>query len=78
MNKKQWALLSIFSWILSFIFIGIDSLYSSCLNLLFISESALDFTDVWCIVNGEIYEPFIYLFGSLGIIFMILGWLEKK
>lgn len=34
--------------------------------------------DVQCVVLGEIYEPFIYLFYALFVVFMILGFMEKK
>ena len=78
MNRKQWNVLSITSWILMILFIGIDSLNNRCLNLRLLSESPLDFSDVWCIINSEIHEPFIYLFFVLGITFLICAGLEKK
>jgi len=77
MNKAQWNVLSVFSYVLMFIFIGLDSQYYSCSNFALL-ENTLNSGDIWCIVSGEIYEPFIYLFFSLGIIFLILGWLESR
>lgn len=75
MNKNQWYKLSISSVILMFIFIGIDSLYRGCSRAV---SNQLSVYDIWCIVNAEIYEPFIYLFFILNWIFLICGWLEKK
>ncbi len=44
-----------------------------------ISEvETLDKYDVTCILGGEMYEPFIYLFNVLWIVFLILAWLEPK
>jgi len=36
----------------------------------------LDEFDVVCFVNGEIYEPFIWLFAMLIIVFNILSYLD--
>ena len=75
MNKSQWFVLSWSCMIIGVIFIAIDSFSTRCINL--ISEQ-LSIYDVWCVVNAEIYEPFIYMFYMLFIVFMILGFMEKK
>ena len=89
MNRKQWG---VFAWgflLLGLLFIGIDSLNNNCFNLkLELSlmnmrlgtpiQDNLDFADVWCVVNSEIYEPFIYISYFLWIVFLICGWLEPK
>ncbi|MBU4351616.1 MAG: hypothetical protein KJ939_00855 [Nanoarchaeota archaeon] len=36
----------------------------------------LDKLDVMCVLGGEIYEPFIYLFNILGFVFIICGSIE--
>jgi len=41
------------------------------------SSEPLTRGDLWCI-NTELYDPFIWLFGTLGWMFLILGFLEKK
>lgn len=37
----------------------------------------LDEHDVICIVRGEIYAPFIWLFTVLGIVFLLCGFFQK-
>ena len=75
MKRSQWLTLSIASYIGMGWFIRLDSGFWSCLNLL---SEKLGSYDVWCIVNGEIYEPFIYLTFGLGIVFSICFLLEPK
>lgn len=79
MNKLQWYLLSIVSTLGMMWFIKLDSFYWGCMNMLFGTPSnhVMDFADVWCIINGEIYEPFIYLLFGLGTVFLLLAFLEK-
>ena len=72
-NKKDLLILGFIFIILMclFIFLDISHENSSCFggypSLEKVGES-LDFTDVYCIVNAEVYEPFIYLFASLWLI----------
>ncbi len=75
MNKKQWYVLSISSIIMMLIFIALDGAYWGCLGSMY---GTLSVSDVWCIVNGEIYEPFIHLSYALSLVFLIMGFLEAK
>ncbi len=84
MDKKQWYKLAIASFLLSMLFISLD------MNNGFIPtpfgnpcksyqiEQPLNKYDITCILGGEIYEPFIYLFSLLWVFFLILAWLEPK
>lgn len=79
MNKKQWHTLSILSMVIMVIFIRIDLVNNSCLDLaLEYTTSTIGIYDVWCIINSEMYEPFIYLSFMLSGVFLILGLLESK
>ena len=87
MNKKQWKVLAWSCLILGMLFAGLDLGNNSCLNYILdshltnlgVSEvSTYSPFDTWCIVNAEIYEPFIYLSYFFWIIFLILGWMEKN
>ena len=80
MNKKQRYVLAWSCMIIGIMFIGLDTMNTSCLNakMLEITFEPADIFDVWCVVNAEIYEPFIYLSYALWIVFMICAWLEPK
>ena len=78
MNKKQWYVLSWSFMILGILFIWLDTMNGVCLSALFSSVSELSFADIHCVVNSEMYEPFIYISYFFWIVFMILGWMEKK
>lgn len=78
MNRNQWLVLAWSCMIIGILFIGLDMTKGSCLNINQISSEPVNLSDVWCIVNAEIYEPFIYMFYSLWIVFLILAWLEPK
>ncbi|TKJ17294.1 hypothetical protein CEE44_02040 [Candidatus Woesearchaeota archaeon B3_Woes] len=106
MNRKQWYVLAIVSFLLGNFFIYLDinngflplpSIGNPCNfeeRLLLekynageitieeyrekIKDGQLDKYDVTCILGGEMYEPFIYLFNLLWIVFLILAWLEPK
>ena len=67
MDKTQWLVLQISLVLILFLFISIDTSAISC---------GVD--DVYCLLNSEIYDPFILLIGSLALVVMILGWLEPK
>ena len=76
MNKNQWFILSITFWILMFLFIKVDSTFNC--DMFSVTEANLDKSDIWCVVNSEIYDPFIWLFPILAIAFFVCGWLEPK
>ena len=80
MNRKQWFVLAWSCMIIGIIFIGIDTMNTNLFNarLSQMSFEPADIGDVWSVVNAEIYEPFIYMFYSLSIVFMICGFLEPK
>jgi len=119
MNKKQWYVLAIVSFLFGMFFIRLDLnngfLYSLPNNLTKTGNVCLDMTftdldikqnlldkhdkgeitwkeleegfkevetldeyDIICLLGGEIYEPFIYLFNFLWPVFLILAWLEPK
>lgn len=75
MKRSQWFVLAWSCMLIGMMFINLDNLYRGC----FVTASAsLNYYDVWCIVNSEMYEPFIHLFYALWIVFMIIGFLEPK
>ena len=43
-----------------------------------IEGEPLDTGDVWCVINAEMFDPFIWLTGFLWVIFIVLGFLEPK
>ena len=75
MNRNQWLVLQFSSIALMLLFISLDSSYWGCIGSMY---GELNASDVWCIVNGKIYDPFIWLFGILNFVFMICGFLEPK
>ena len=42
------------------------------------ADAPLDEYDVQCIIGGELYEPFIYLFNIGWMLILVLAWLEPK
>ena len=76
MNRKQWYALAIAFWVLMILFISIDLKYNC--DMFSVDDNVLSKYDVWCVVNGEIYDPFIWLFGVLWITFLICAWLQPK
>ena len=87
MNRKQYFVLAWSFMLIGMMFIGIDTMYTHTLNTALeidtlqimsgINEPA-DIGTIWIVVNAEIYEPFIYLSYVLFVVFMILGFMEKK
>ena len=75
MNKKQCIILAWSSMILMVLFIGIDTMNNSCLDyvldLNYGNTIVYSPYDTFCIVNSEVYEPFIILFFLLMWVFMI-------
>ncbi|HDZ27931.1 hypothetical protein LCGC14_1005720 [marine sediment metagenome] len=80
MNRKQWFVLAWSCMIIGILFIGLDTMNGGCLRAKMSSLTAepADLGDVWCVVNSEMYEPFIYLAYMLWVVFLILGFLEPK
>lgn len=80
MNRKQWFALAWSCMLIGMMFIGIDNMNNHCLNarIDYVPYGELDISDVWCVVNAEIYEPFIYLSYALFVVFYILGFMENK
>jgi len=76
MNRKQWYALAIAFFVLMIFFIYLDSIYYC--DVFSIEEETLSKADIFCVVNGEIYDPFIWLFGVLWIVFLICTWLQPK
>jgi len=72
MNKKQWNVLGIFFILMGILFILLDTTSLPCL------AGEVTASTIYCVVNAEILEPFIWLFYPLGIVCFILGWLEKR
>ncbi len=80
MNRNQWFVLGIFFILMNTVFIQLDTSALPCLNVA--GETTATESDIvssiYCIVNAEILEPFIWLFFPLGLICFVLGWLEPK
>ena len=81
MKRNQWFVLAWSFMLIGMMFIALDTMNSHCLDTkisLISLGSELDLSDVWCVINAEILEPFIYLSYALWIVFMILGFMENK
>lgn len=99
MDRKQWYVLAIVTFLFGVLFIKLDinkGSLSSSTNICdyeeklyyggkitfeqytSMSDAPLDELDVYCLVRGEIYAPFVYLFNFLWIVFLILAGLESK
>lgn len=76
MKRSQWFIFSIVFWILMILFITIDNTFDC--DMFEKYELPLGKFDIWCIVNSEIYDPFIWIFATLGVACIICGCLEKK
>lgn len=59
-----------------FLFIRIDLTWNLSCDIS--NNSPLDNADIVACVNSEIYDPFIWLFFGLAVIFSICAWLEPK
>ena len=77
MNKKQCDVLMWSSLIIMILFIGIDTINNSCLDYVFDLNLGTSIIyspyDTFCVVNSEIYEPFIILFFLLTWVFIFCG-----
>lgn len=74
MRSNQWYVLGFAFLILMIWFIKIDLTFNC--NMFSVADENLDKADMWCVVNSEIYDPFIYLFAVLWIVCWINAWLE--
>jgi len=80
METKDLYAFGFISLILMTFFIFLDTSFS-CLSGLLDNTKTVRVYEVWCIVSGEMYEPFIYLFAALTIIFWVwavTSWLKEK
>jgi len=75
MNRKQWFVLAFGFLVMQIIFISMDSMSPLSCGM---EGKPLDTGDVWCVINAEMFDPFIWLTGFLWIIFVIIGFLEPK
>ena len=80
MKRSQWFTLAWSCMIIGMIFIGIDLMNNQCLNLMLENPTfePTSLFNTWCVINSEIYEPFTYLSYMLWIVFLTLGFMEKK
>ena len=74
MNKIQWKVLGIASWLLMVLFIFLDLSH----GFILINDVCLGSDDIYCVVRGEVFMPFIYIFFVLGIVFHICSLFERK
>jgi len=58
-------------------FISLDTPTESC-ETFALEQDSLDKADVWCTLQAEMFDPFIYMFPILAIGFAICGFLEPK
>ncbi|MBU0460863.1 MAG: hypothetical protein KKH52_03995 [Nanoarchaeota archaeon] len=75
MNRKQWFVLVLGLIVIQTIFISFDSMSPLSCG---IEGKPLDTGDVWCVINAEMFDPFIWLIGFLIPVFIICGFLEPK
>ncbi|MBS3085697.1 hypothetical protein J4225_03360 [Candidatus Pacearchaeota archaeon] len=80
MNRNQWFVLSIFFTLMGVFFIQLDSSATLCFNIAgeSIPTEAEIVSSTYCVINSEIFDPFIWFFFPLGIVCIFLGWLEPK
>ena len=78
MNKKQLTILAWGFLLIALIFISMDTSGYSCVNDSFVSERPFDVSDAYCVMNAEMYEPFIWTFFLLWVLFTILAWQTKE
>lgn len=78
MNKKQLYILAFGFMLIGIIFIYLDISGSSCLYPQLLDERPFDISDAYCIMNTEMYDPFIWMFHLLWVLFMVLAWQTKE
>lgn len=75
MNRYQWAVLIIGLTGIMFMFIRMDAMSpSECV----VPGTELTTYEVWCIINAEMFDPFIWLLGFLIPVLTICAFLEPK
>ena len=74
MNTKQWYVLSISSYLLAILFVRISLQWKGFCDVF----DEVTMSNIFSCIRGEIFAPFPYIFFTLGIVFLILAWLEPK
>ena len=67
MKRSQWLVLGIGFMLIGIFFIKLD-----------VYDPVLCRDDLWCIMQAEMFDPFISLLFPLSWIFLICGFLEPK
>ena len=75
MNRNQWFRLAFGFMAIMIVLISLDVFSPLSCGMM---DRPLTTGDVWCVIQAEMYDPFIMIFGMLWILFIILGFLEKK
>ena len=81
MKRNQWFVLAFSFMMIGIMFIGLDLIANRCLNFVMnnIEQSyAHVVSSTYCLIESAMFEPFIYLSFALVLVFMILGFMEKK
>ncbi|MBU2576519.1 MAG: hypothetical protein KKF50_02255 [Nanoarchaeota archaeon] len=78
MNKKQLYILAWGFMLIGTMFIYIDTSAGVHLTNSLSSERPFDISDAYYVMNAEMYDPFIWTFFSLWVLFMILAWQTKE
>jgi len=75
MRRSQWFVLAFGFLAIGLFFISLD-VYDpfSC----GVEGQPLTVDSVWCVMQAEMFDPFIYVFHFLWVLFMICGFLESK
>ena len=75
MRRAQWFVLAFGFLAIGAFFISIDKSDPFSCDL---EGQPLTVGSVWCVMQAEMFDPFIYVFHFLGFLFMICGFLEFK
>ena len=73
MNKKQWNVFAIASYLLGILFAKISLQWKGTCGL-----EDVNMMNIFSCVRGEIFAPFPYIFFALGLVCFICAWLEPK
>jgi len=74
MRTSQWLLIGLFLIVMGSFFITIDNTWRGSCDIL--DDSTLNKADIVACVNGEIFDPFIWLLNPLGTVFLICAGIE--
>jgi len=77
MNRTQWFVLAFGFMLIGIYFVSMDFRSPTTCEMLQ-ADSPLTTSDVWCVINTEMFDPFISLLFPLVFLCLILGWLEPK